>query len=120
MRFPSLALATAFAASNACAADTVHYVDLVNTAPASIRSFGVAAAGSDEFRDVVLGATPVRGGGDSTTIRIADGDCLRDFRTVFADGRVLVQRNFDVCRNRSYHTGQYLRRNASPAALVKS
>jgi hypothetical protein len=116
----SLCVALAVAASNACAAGTVHYVDLVNTAPASIRSFSVAAAGSDDFRDVALGSTSVRGGGDSTTIRISDGDCLRDFRTVFADGRVLVQQNFDVCRNRSYHTGQYLRRNASAAALAKS
>lgn len=120
MRFSSLLIAASFAASNAFAADTVHYVDLVNTAPSSIRSFAVAAAGSDAFGDVVLGATPVHGGGDSTTVRIGDGGCLRDFRTVFADGRVLLQRNFDVCRNRSYHTGQYLRRNASPAALAKS
>jgi hypothetical protein len=118
MRYPFVAIA--LAASQACAAGTIHYIDVVNTAPVSIASFSVAAAGSGAFRDVPLGASPVQGGGDSTTVRIGDDGCLRDFRTTFADGRILLQQNFDVCRNRSYHTGQYLQRGQSQAALVKS
>lgn len=118
MRYPLVAIA--LAASQACATGPIHYVDVVNTAPVSIASFSVAVAGSGAFRDVPLGTSPVRGGGDSTTVRIGDDGCLRDFRTVFSDGRVLLQQNFDVCRNRSYHTGQYLQRGQSQAALVKS
>ncbi|HJT97310.1 MAG TPA: hypothetical protein VJ696_03270, partial [Rhodanobacteraceae bacterium] len=57
---------------------------------------------------------PLHGGGNSATVAIGkDGEgCLYDLRARFADGRVLVQRRFDVCKYRSYHTGQYLRRRA--------
>jgi hypothetical protein len=110
MRMPVIALL--LVVSQGCAAAATRYVDLVNTAPDSIASFAVAAAGSDDFRAAELGGTPLQGGGDSTTIALAEGGCLRDFRTVFADGHVLVQKNFDVCKYRSYHTGQYLRRAA--------
>ncbi|HEY0230451.1 MAG TPA: hypothetical protein VGC55_04285 [Dokdonella sp.] len=112
-----LLIATLLAASRVCAADPVHYVELVNTARASLSSFAVAAAGSGEFRPVALGAAALQGGGDSTTIGIAGAGCLRDFRAEFADGRVLMQKNFNVCTLRSYHTGQYLRRR-EPATSV--
>ncbi|KRF02083.1 hypothetical protein ASG87_11405 [Frateuria sp. Soil773] len=102
----------ALLAGLACAACTgnVHYVELVNTAPSSVVAFAVAPAGSGDFRDVPLGKAPLQGGGVSTTIAVRDdGDCLRDFRSTFADGRTLLQRGFDVCRNRSDHLGRYLR-----------
>jgi hypothetical protein len=114
-------LIVAFAvASGTCAADGVHYVELVNTAPDSITSFAIAEAGGKEFREIPLASSSVHGGGDSTTISIDGDGCLRDFRTVFRNGRTLVQQNFDVCKYRSYHTGQYLRAREPAAAYVKS
>lgn len=106
-------------AGRAAAAGDLHYLDLVNTAPSSLTGFAVAAAGSDDWRGVDLGDAPVQGGGDSTTVAIRGGDCLRDLRSTFRDGRVLIQRNFDVCRYRSYHTGQYLRRAQAEARLAR-
>lgn len=87
-----------------------HYLDIYNTAPSSIVAIAVAPAGSGKFRDIPLGGNAVHGGGDSTTVAVqADGGCLRDMRLSFADGRVLEQNDFNVCRYRSYHTGRYWR-----------
>jgi hypothetical protein len=89
----------------------MHYLELVNTAPATMTAFAIADAGSDDWREIPLGATALRGGGDSTTIGIEHGaGCRRDLRATFADGRILLQRGFDVCKYRTYHTGRYLRR----------
>jgi len=112
-------IAGILAAARVCAADSTHYVELVNTARASLSSFAVAAAGSGDYHPVPLGATALQGGGDSTTIGIAGDGCLRDFRAEFADGRVLVQKNFNVCQVRSYHTGQYLRRREPAISVAK-
>lgn len=100
-------------------ADDLHYLDLVNTAPSSLTGFAVAAAGSDDWRTVELGGAALQGGGDSTTVAIRGDGCLRDLRSSFRDGRVLIQRSFDVCRYRSYHTGQYLRRAQADARLAR-
>lgn len=108
----SFCLILLLAAVDANAGATTHYLDLVNTAKNSITAFSVAPAGSSRFRPLPLGDQPLHGGGDSTTLAIRDDEgCLRDLRTEFANGRVLIQKNFDVCKYRSYHTGQYLRGN---------
>lgn len=106
---------------NAACAATVYYVDLVNTAKSSVTSFAVAPAGSEDFREVPLGAAPLQGGGESTAIAIRNDEsgCLRDLRTVFADGRVLIQQKFNVCKYRTYHTGQYLRSQDPPLMLAQ-
>jgi hypothetical protein len=107
---------------SACTANAAgrHYLDLVNTAPATMRSFAIADAGSDDWREIPLGATGLRGGGESTTINIENGAaCRRDLRATFADGRVLLQRGFDVCKYRTYHSGGYLR-SAERALPAKS
>lgn len=96
-------------ASTGAAAGNLHYLELVNTAPARIVAFSTADAGSEDWRDVSLETMGLRGGGDSTTIGI-EGGCRQDLRATFVDGRVLIQRGFNVCRYRSYHTGQHLRR----------
>lgn len=108
-------------AANSARAESTHYLDLVNTADSSIVAFAVAPAGTDRFHDISLGAEPLQGGGNSTTIAI-DGDgngCSRDLRATFIDGRVLIQRNFNVCKYRSYHTGQYLRRHKPMPAFAQ-
>jgi hypothetical protein len=106
-----LGVALILAASAASADATVRYIDLVNTSKDSIVSFAVAPSGSGDFRAVSFADKPLHGGGDSTTVAIRDDDrgCLRDLRSEFADGRVLIQRGFDVCKYRSYRTGRYPR-----------
>jgi len=103
------------AAPAARAGDITHYVDLVNTAKDSITSLSVAPAGSNSFHAMPLAGNALRGGGESTTIAVvAQGSagCLQDLRIGFANGRTLIQKNFDVCKYRSYHTGRYLRGQA--------
>ncbi|MGN6520707.1 MAG: hypothetical protein ACTHK2_14905 [Dokdonella sp.] len=100
-------------------ADDLHYLDLVNTAPASLVGFAVATAGSGDWRTIELGGAPLQGGGDTTTVAIRGEGCLCDLRSTFGDGLVLVQRDFDVCRYRSYHTGPYLRRARADARIAR-
>lgn len=80
----------------------VRYFDLVNASHESVTSLAVAPAGSDAFREIDLGG-PLRGGLTTTTVDIADGGCLRDFRLSFGDGRTLIYPGIDVCRNRRLH-----------------
>jgi hypothetical protein len=107
MRAMFLALITAIPA----VAAPPHYLDVYNTAPSSLVSIGVAPAGTTAFRITSFADRPIGGGGDSVTVAIdsTDADCIRDLRLAFADGRVLMQKGFNVCRFRSYHTGRYWR-----------
>lgn len=106
----SCLLAVALAAPGAGCAGTVHYLDVVNTAKDSLVAIAAAPAGSGDFRDLPLGGA-LHGGGDSATVAIGRDShgCLRDLRLEFVDGRVLIQRDFDVCRYGSYHVGAHLR-----------
>ena len=92
-------LAAATAHAHAERAPT-RYFDLVNASHDSVTSLAIAPAGSDAFHEIELGG-PLRGGLTSTTVDIAAGDCLRDFRLVFRDGRTLIYPDIDVCRYRS-------------------
>jgi hypothetical protein len=106
----------ALCAGTAQAAETTHYIDIVNTANSSVTSFAIAAAGSGDFRTVALERYGLHGGGDAMTVAVvangAGAACLHDLRIEFANGRTLIQKNFDVCKYRSYHTGRYLRGQA--------
>jgi hypothetical protein len=89
-------------ASSGVSASTVYYVDLVNTAKSSIVSLEVARSGSERFHVLHLGAAPLQEGAAATVaIRKGNDRCLRDLRVVFADGRVVTHRGFDVCAQRS-------------------
>lgn len=74
-----------------------HYLELINRERDSLISLEIADAGSDAFRDIPFG-TPLGGGGESTTVRIAGEGCRYDLRFVFRDGRRLVYQGVDVCR----------------------
>ena len=78
---------------------TTRSFDLVHASHDSVTSFAVAPAGDSTFHQIDLGA-PLRGGVTSTTVEIPEGDCVRDFRLVFADGRTLIYPGIDVCRHR--------------------
>jgi hypothetical protein len=103
-------------ASTVQAGETTHYIDFVNTAQDSVTSLSVAPAGTNRFHKVALAGDTLHGGGESMTVPVvADGNgagCLHDLRIEFANGRTLVQKNFDVCKYRSYHTGRYSRGQA--------
>lgn len=91
-------LVTTTAHANAGRA-TGRYFDLSNGTHDSVVSLAVAPAGSTEFREVAIGK-PLRGGNTATTVRIDGGECLRNFRVGFRDGRTRIYRDVDVCRYR--------------------
>ncbi|SFR91823.1 hypothetical protein SAMN05216570_0611 [Dyella sp. OK004] len=90
--------------------DRVCYVYLVNDAKSSVVSFEAAPTKSQQWVRLPIGEQPLAGGGAATMLGIRKGtDCLHDFRIAFADGRVLIQRGFDICRFGSFHPDFYLR-----------
>jgi len=93
----AIALLAAAATAHGQDASRTHYVMLVNRAHDSVTALAVADPGSTTFR--AIAADPLRGGGDSATIGIAGAGCRYDLRFEFGDGRTLVYRNLDVCRN---------------------
>ena len=98
---------------------TRHYVEIFNTASSSIVSFESAAAGTERFQQMGLASAPLQGGGASVTVAFDGSDgCLRDLRIVFANGRELLHRDFDVCKSASYHVGRYLRRSLPDASTL--
>jgi hypothetical protein len=104
-----IVLSCACALLPAVAGAQTRYLEVYNDAPSSLVTLAVAPAGTQAFRDVAIGDRPLIGGGNAVTVAL-DGKegCRRDLRATFADGRTLVQRNFDVCRYRSYRTGRVL------------
>lgn len=103
-------LAVLVPVASAVAAPATRYLELVNTAHSRLTSLEIAGVDSGDWHAVDLGGA-LSGGGDSTTVAIAvDGGCRHDLRMTFADGRRLLQRAFDVCSYRTYHTGRYLPR----------
>lgn len=98
MRLTCTAVLAMLATTAAYAGDTdTRYLELINRAHDSMASFAIAAPGSDAFVEVPLGA-PLRGGGDSTTLEVADAGCRYDLRFTFIDGRAMVYRGIDICR----------------------
>lgn len=90
-------LLAAAATAHAQGASRQHYLTLVNRAHDSVTAVAVADAGSTAFR--AIDADPLRGGGNSATIGITGAGCRYDVRFGFSDGRTLVYRDLDVCRN---------------------
>lgn len=97
-----------------------YYMNIRNTAQSSIVAFAAAPAGTTNFHDIALADRPLEGGGDSATVafRKDEGGCLRDLRTTFADGRVLIHKKVNVCRLHTYRTGQDFRTAPPPAAAT--
>ena len=83
-------------AAHAGAGGNTRYLDLINRAHDSVTSLEVAPAGSDTFQKKPLG-TPLRGGGDSTTIEMKGDGCLYDIRFKFRNGRTLIYKEVDIC-----------------------
>jgi hypothetical protein len=117
-RVPAVVFLSILSCAACASTGTVRYVKLVNTTKDSISAFGVARAGSDDFRDFELGANGLHGGGESIVVAIdVESGCVRDLRTVFADGRVLIDRGFDICRRDRY---QPSRKRGDPERALAS
>lgn len=106
LRATTLVIALAALSLAACATGTLRSgqggqsasnFDLVNASFDSVTALAVAPAGSASFRDVDLGR-PLQGGLDALTFRMPAGDCLRDLRITFRDGREETLQAIDVCR----------------------
>jgi hypothetical protein len=72
---------------------------IVNATFDSVTALAVAPGGSGAFVDASFHA-PLQGGLNSTTVSLPAGDCLRDVRVTFLDGRSETYPSLDVCR---YH-----------------
>ncbi|HEX7915259.1 hypothetical protein [Rudaea sp.] len=101
--------------SNVALADVAYYVDLAAT-PSRITSFEIAKRGNDRFHPAPIRSWPFGESGNTVTVvmRVGDGDCRRDLRIGFADGRRVVYRDFDVCKLPAYRVGQDLLLAAQP------
>jgi len=101
--------------SNTALANVIYYVDLA-AAASPITSFEMTRHGSDRFRPVPTISRPLGQSGNAVTVvvRVGEGDCRRDLRIGFADGRRVVYRDFDVCRLPGYREGQDLLLAAQP------
>ena len=111
-----LCLAVLLAAlSNTVSAGVVYYVDLAAEAGSRITSFEIALHGSERFHPVPI-KVERQGAAEAVTVAIlrGEGDCLRDLRIGFADGRRIVRRDFDVCKLATVQVGENLMLAAQP------
>lgn len=100
------------ALANVAAADVVYQFDLAYAAN-RIVSFEMAARGSDRFRAMPIKSQDASGS-VTVAIRRGQGDCVRDLRIGFADGRRVVRRDFDVCKLAAVRAGESLLLAAQP------
>ncbi|HXO99246.1 MAG TPA: hypothetical protein VN813_02030 [Luteibacter sp.] len=77
---------------------------VVNATFDSITGVALANANTDTFEDVVLGES-LPGGLNTATVRLPPGECLRDIRVTFRDGRSQVFPAIDVCRSHTLRLG---------------
>ena len=70
---------------------------LVNATFDSVTALAFAPAQSASFQDTAF-STPLQGGLTSIMVEVPAGECLRDVRVTFLDGREMVYPNLDVCR----------------------
>lgn len=74
------------------------HFDIINATFDSITGIAVAPPGDTTFRDIDIGP-PLQGGFNRLTLDMPSGDCLRDLRVTFRNGRVLYFPDIDVCRS---------------------
>lgn len=90
---------TACATTSAHAPQPARQLRVVNATFASVVSLAVAPAQTHDFADVDF-AAPLQGGENAVVVNVPPGQCLRDLRVTFRDGRTLTYAALDVCR---YH-----------------
>ena len=80
-----------------------HGLDLVNRSHGTVRSFFVSAAGTEHWKEDLLGR---RGLLPNHFVQLdlddTAGACRFDLKVVFNDGTSVVYRNVDICKLRTY------------------
>jgi hypothetical protein len=99
IRVAVLTALLAAAVSHAETSERRRYLELVNRTHDSVTSLAFAQSGDSEFHAMLL-ASPLNGGGDSTTIEVAGDSCRYDFRFTFNNRGTLIYRDIDICRHR--------------------
>jgi hypothetical protein len=92
-----LALPSVHAAPAGAPRTPARQLRVVNATFDSVTAFALAPMGSAAFVDASFHA-PLQGGLNSTTVSLPAGDCLRDVRVTFLNGRVETYPALDVCR----------------------
>ena len=96
----ALAITTAACASVDGGRTAPPYFDVVNASHESVTALAIAPAGSNAFQDIDIGK-PLRGGVTGITVDVPPGDCRRDLRATFGNGRTLLYPGVDLCRHRA-------------------
>lgn len=76
---------------------SARHLRIINATFDSVAALAVAPAGSTAFVDTSFHA-PLQGGLNSMTVGLPSGDCLRDVRVTFLNGRIETYPSLDVCR----------------------
>lgn len=84
------------------------YLDLINDSRDTLVHVDVAPAGTNRWHAVPINV-PLRGGGNSVTVRLDRQGCLYDLRFRFNRGPDLLHPDYDACSGRRYRIGTYRR-----------
>lgn len=76
---------------------SARHLRIINATFDSVAALAVAPAGSTAFVDTSFHA-PLQGGLNSATVSLPVGDCMRDVRVTFLNGRIETYPSLDVCR----------------------
>jgi hypothetical protein len=97
------AVAAAFIAVSFAAEAQDRRVNIINETGVTLNEFYGSNVNADTWEEDILGAD-VLPSGSSVVINFDDGsgECLFDFRAVFADGDVLVNEGINVCEISEY------------------
>lgn len=93
------------------------YLDLINDSPDRVTSVEAAPAGTGRWQTLRFRA-PLRGGGESVTVRLEREGCLYDLRFRFVRGPGLVHTSYDACNGRRYRIGTYRRAGMRGRPLI--
>ena len=78
-------------------------VEIVNASGMTITNFYGSNSGSNSWEDDILGASTLASG-SAANINFDDGSgyCTFDFKVVFSDGTVGIEKGIDVCTTSTY------------------
>ncbi|MBV8157167.1 MAG: hypothetical protein JO278_05900 [Dyella sp.] len=96
---------------------SARHLRIINATFDSVAALAVAPAGSAAFVDTSFHA-PLQGGLTSTMVSLPAGDCLRDVRVTFLNGRIETYPSLDVCRYNALRLSNGGGKPFRPALLV--
>lgn len=108
---PALIAALLLFATATVQAGDARYLSVLNRAHDSVVALAVAPAGGTTFEPRPIDV--LAGGGDTTTVRLADAGCRFDVRLQFRNGRAAIYRDVDVCTGDTLVIAPLPRRDAT-------